>query len=244
MSLDPNDPRVVKAVGELNSALREVREMGTSVRDYLDWMVMVPPVNDNGLVIDRFTISKEEAAVSKLRAVLNRQRDDRSTEAGTYTRLTVDGKIWMTDTPAEIRDLFPVDRHMRLLQDEPLLIVGLGLGVVLNRALNAYNFQCIDVVESDQRVIDHVWPHYEAIMRRKGIEAHIWHADVHKWKAPRGWHWGLGFFDIWPEIDSDDLPEVSRLRNRFGRRLVHFEAWAQQERLRQKRRLASRKWAY
>ena len=113
-----------------------------------DWKVAVPEYDAEGVVIERFEISQRQADFDKLRTALNPQRGDRSVDAGTYTRLTVDGTLWMTDTPAECRDLEPVDDLMRW-HGGTMLIVGLGLGVLLNRAIHRGMSQ-IDVVERDR----------------------------------------------------------------------------------------------
>jgi hypothetical protein len=222
-------------------AFRKIREADD--RDYMEWQVTVPPYDHDGVVIERFEVSREEAVTSMFRASFNPQRGDRSVLAGTYTKLTVDGQLWMSDTPAEIRDHDVIDERMADFP-ESMLIVGLGLGMVLHRAITAYQIPRIDVIERDPRVVTAVESHYQALALEHEVDLTIWTGDVHDFKMPRAAYWDLGFFDIWAHIDLDDLPEVARLRNRFRSRLGRFEAWAQKERIAQKRRIASGKWAY
>ena len=210
------------------------------MNDIDTWLVGVPEYDAEGVVIRRFEVTQREADFDKLRTALNPQRGDRSVDAGTYTRLEVDGVLWMTDTPAEVRDLYRIDEIMGQNNGGSMLIVGLGLGLVVGRAITAHDMKWIDVVEREQRVIDAVGPYYHYLAEQYGCVLNIHHADIHKWRTERGEVapcWGIGFFDIWPHIDSEDMPEVRRLRNRFRPRLVHFEAWAQDERIAQARRI-------
>jgi len=213
-------------------------------RDYDAWKVTVPVYDNNGVKIERFEVTPQEAVTSQLRAAFNPQRGDRSVLPGEYTRLLVDDTIWMSDTPAEIRDLDSIDHWMHVCREGSMLIVGLGLGMILHRAIVTHNMRQIDVVEADWRVVSAVNDHYQALAKEHGTALAIWNDDIHKLRLASTLYWDLGFFDIWAHIDHEDLPEVTRLRRRFASRLGHFEAWAQKERIAQKRRIASGKWAY
>jgi hypothetical protein len=100
------------------------------------------------------------------------------------------------------------------------------------------------VVEIDKRIIHAVGPHYYWLANQYGVDLEIHCSDIHTWQPERGSGWDVGWFDIWPTIDCDDMPEVARLRNRFSRRLGWFGAWAQPERVAMARRIRSGKWAY
>ena len=207
-----------------------------------EWLVTLPLYDEDGIIIDRFTITEQEAHVDKMRAAFNPQRDNRSVDAGTYTRLTVDGQVWMTDTPAEVRDHVIIEDA--LIDAERLLVVGLGMGMVVHRALTAFDLTLIDIVEIDARVIKAVGPHYEAMAAERGVDLRIFHSDIHDWHIPRGAYWDAAWFDIWPTINDDDMPEVARLRKRFRQRVAWQGAWAQNERIAMKRRIRTGKWAY
>lgn len=222
---------------EINEAMRRARQALPNT-DAASWKVDVPSYDDHGVRIERFEVSEQEAEFDKLRAAFNPQRNDRSVRPGTYTRLTVDRTLWMTDTPAEVDDLGPVDDLMAMSRGGTMLIVGLGLGLVLNRAITRRGMVWIDVVEREQRVIDAVGPHYLALAAEHDCALTIHCADIHDWRPEPG-DWTIGFFDIWASIDMDDRPEVDRLRRRFRKRLGHFEAWAQGERNAQARRIRS-----
>jgi hypothetical protein len=215
--------------------------MMTPDQSATQWLVDLPEYDAEGVVIEQFVITEYEAGLDKLRAAFNPQRGDRSIDAGTFTRLTVDGVIWMTDTPAEVRD--------HLIVDEPLskagsaLIVGLGMGMVLRRAIVAHDVSGIDVVEIDPRIVRAVEPHYQALAYEYGVDLAIHTADIHAWRAEPHSRWDVGWFDIWPTINDADMAEVKRLRDRFRTRLGWFGAWAQDERIAARRRV-KQGWAY
>lgn len=232
-----------QAAAEIDAALSRVRA-GVPDSAAASWKVTVPEHDADGVVIRRFQITEREASIDKLRAALNPQRSDRSIDPGWYTRLIVDGTLWMTDTPAEVRDLDSVDMAMRFNRGGSMLIVGLGIGLVLHRAITRRGITRIDVVEREQRVIDAVGPHYLALAAEYGCELHFHCADIHAWRPARGLAWSIGFFDIWADIDMDDRPEVDRLRRRFRSRVRVFDAWAQDERNAQARRIRQRRGFY
>jgi spermidine synthase len=150
----------------------------------------------------------------------------------------------MTDTPAEASDLFGVDLAMSEVPGGSMLIVGLGLGMVLHRAITHRGMEWIDVVEREDRVVRAVGPYYEALAARHGTKLTIHQADIHEWKRPRNAWWDLGWFDIWADIDMDDRAEVKLLRDRFRRHLGWFGAWAQWERNQQARRIRTKTGLY
>jgi hypothetical protein len=213
-----------------------------------DWLVTVPEYDANGVVIKRYDVSAAEEQLDLLRTAFNPQRPNRRVRQGTYTKLEVDGVLWMSDTPAEIVDLDVVDEAMVYAvpsdYDSSMLIVGLGIGLVLRRAIVHHGIKWIDVVEREGRVIDAVGQHYRDLAKEHEVSLRIHQADIHAWRPPKLSHWDLGWFDIWADINEADLPEVKRLRDRFRTRLGWFGAWAQADRLGQKKRIASGQWAY
>lgn len=146
----------------------------------------------------------------------------------TYTRLAP-GPI-MSDTPAEIRD------HIRPLVEakargKRVLLNGLGLGVVLKGILSYPNVTRIDVVELEEDIIKLVAPTYQTDPR-----VHIYHADALtiKWNVDD--HWTVAWHDIWPSICSDNLPEMSKLHRKYGRRADWQGSWCRAECQRSTRR--------
>jgi len=234
---------IERMVRESDEAMARAAAMGAD-QSATEWLVDLPEYDAEGVLIDRLVVTEAEANLSRLRAAFNPQRGDRSVDAGTYTRLTVDGVVWMSDTPAEVRDHQAVDDELERWENPTMLVAGLGIGLVVHRAITWHATERIDVVEIDPRVIRAVGAHYAALADDHGVELNIHEADIHQWRAPRGATWDVGWFDIWPTINDEDMPEVKRLRDRFRTRVGWSGAWAQDERIAMKRRIASGRWAY
>lgn len=236
--------RLHKAAADHAEAIARAMEMVPDPA-MQEWLVWAPEYHDEGVAIERFVITPEAAMVDKLRAGYNPQRSDRSLDPGTFTRLEVDGVLWMTDTPAEVRDHLIVDEAMARYAGGSVIIVGLGLGMVLNRAIRKRRMKRIDVVELDPRIIRALGPHYQGLAKEHGLELVIHEADIHQWRAEKGQRWDVAWLDIWPTINDDDMPEVRRLSARFQRgRASWVGAWAQDERRAMRRRIKSGRWAY
>lgn len=181
--------------------------------------VTVPEGENDGMIVKRFTVTEEDMrGVRAYRLAIA----GRSIRPGTYTKLTDDGHFWMSDTPAERRDHVPAVNKIESLQAKRILINGLGLGMVLQAALSFDHVEHVDVVEIDKRVIDLVGPHYT-----KDPRVTIHHADAfeqaRQW--PKGSRWDVVWSDIWPTINTDDLPDHFKLAYTYGRRSSWHGAW-------------------
>jgi hypothetical protein len=129
--------------------------------------------------------------------------------------------LWMSDTDAEIRDHLSAMWRIDRKETRRVLINGLGLGVVLKRAIEAPHVEHVDVVEIDDRVIELVGPHYAC------DKLTIHHADAYeqarKWKP--GTRWCVAWHDIWRDLCEDNLPEMARLHRSYGRRVDWQDSW-------------------
>lgn len=188
--------------------------------------VTVPEGEADRMRVERFTFDPH--TVQGIRYAMA----GRSLPAGTYTRLMEGGGIWMSDTPAEKDDHFEAVQRIQAGQARRVLINGLGLGMVLAAALSYPHVQHVDVVERDERVIKLVGPHYAADPR-----VNIVHADAFE-QARRGWapgtRWDVGWSDIWPELNADDLTEHAVLNRSYGRRCTWHGCWVHDTLLRQR----------
>lgn len=149
--------------------------------DLYDLMTVdIPEGELNGMRVERFEVAKDN--IRNFRASL----EARGTKPGIYTKLTGDGKFWMSDTDAEKKDHMTALREIYFQKAERVLINGLGLGMVLKAALSFNHVLHVDVVEKDERVIKLVGPHYQRDSR-----VYIHHADAYeqakKWPAGTRW---------------------------------------------------------
>lgn len=180
--------------------------------------VDLPEGELDGLKISRFTI--EPYNLDNMRFALQ----GRATRPGTYTKLTLDGQLWMSDTDAEKRDHLEPLLKARELGAKRLLVNGLGLGMVVKAALTLPTVEHIDVVEKDHRVVKLIGPHYEATGRVK-----VRHADAYDQTKlwPTGTRWDVGWSDIWPELSVDNLEGMAKLNRSYGRRCAWHGCWGQ-----------------
>jgi len=186
---------------------------------YADYLVDVPEGRSGPWRVERFTVEKDD--LGRIHYALQ----GRDVTPGTYTRLMKDGRPhdpMMSDTPSEVRDLFPAVFEIRE-RGGRVLLNGLGLGVILKVALATPEVTHVDVVEVDPDIASLVWPTYAGDPR---AALHLGDAYTIAW--PRGVRWSVAWHDVWPTICTDNLPEMARLHRKYGRRVDWQGSWAKE----------------
>ena len=204
--------------------------------DIFDRMKVDIPVDEkDGMTITKFEViapgkwteehEKRDDVASPL-SVARDAWDGRPLKPGWYTRLSEGDRIWMSDTPAERRDHAEPVFAIGSTKAERVIINGLGIGMVLSAALSYDFVRHVDVVEIDQRVIDLVGPHY-----LKDPRVRIHHADAVKQMGVWGpdERWDVGWTDIWPDINPDNLEEMKKFTDFYGPRCGYYGNWAEEE---------------
>jgi hypothetical protein len=193
--------------------------------------VTLPDIDQEGVVVTRFDISEDEAKFDAIRSGY------RAVRPGTYTKLTMDGRLWMTDTPAEKGDHYDAVREMHR-RGGRVLINGLGLGMVVSAALALPNVEHVDVVEHDERVARIVGAHYAS------DRCTIHHADAYEQtrRWPAGTRWTVAWHDIWANMSEDNLPEMAKLNRSYGRRTDWQGCWGREHIEMERRRTANAWW--
>ena len=164
----------------------------------------------------KFTISEKEAKFDQLRCAIY-GKSSRAVEAGEYWKLTENGYIYMTNTPAEVRD------HYGFIHSASgsVLIAGLGLGMVVQALLDRGKCERIVVVEKSQDVIDLVGPCYD------DPRVEIVCSDIFDYRPTE--HFDYAWFDIWPEISGDNYPQMKRLHRKFAMSVSNRSSWCRRE---------------
>ena len=173
-------------------------------------------------LIPKVTVPEGECGAWKVRrvevedSIVARFRE-RHFVPGTYTHLTRNGKLVMSDTPAERRD------HLAFVRAATgdVLISGLGLGMCLAACLRKPDVTSITVIEIDPDVIALVGPHYN------DPRVTIINADAMAWKPEKGKTFGAVWHDIWDDICTDNLPQMSTLNRRYARKARWKGCWAE-----------------
>lgn len=183
----------------------------------MDTMTVTVPEGISGNVaVERFEV--EAGSIEGIRLAFQ----GRGVRPGIYTKLTRNGRLWMSDTPAEKRDHSFIAAVCARPETRRVLVNGLGLGMIVQSALANPAVEHIDVVEIDPDVIALVGPHYEASGR-----VTIHQADAYEQcKAwPKGSYWDAAWHDIWPDLCVDNLAEMAKLHRSYGRRTGWQGSW-------------------
>lgn len=187
------------------------------------YRVSVPEGECDGMRIERFTVT-DVHTVENIRLAFSGRLP---CQRGTYTRLIEGGCLWMSDTPAEVRDHIEAMRKIER-GAKRVLIMGLGLGMIVQTAINA-GVEHIDVVEKDARVIRLVGEHYANMAADCGVGLTIHHADAYAIRWEPGTRWDVVWHDVWPSLCADNLPEMAKLKRSYGRRAEWQGCWGEHE---------------
>lgn len=125
--------------------------------------------------------------------------------ADKYTRLLVDGELFMTDAEFECDTNRSVVQKMR----GDVLIAGLGIGLILVPILKNPIVASVTVLENSKDVIALVAPKFED-KKLKVIKA-----DCITWEPPKKSYDSI-YFDIWPNVpNEDDALLIKTLKARY-----------------------------
>ena len=137
----------------------------------------------------------------------------------TFTRLSRNGTLVMSDTPAERSDLHYAVRMAK----GNCLINGLGLGLLLKNILLKPEVTDVTVVEISQNLIDLISPFY------KDDRVTYICADALEYTPPKGKRFNMVWHDIWDTICGDNLPEMAKLHRRYGKHTDWQGSWCHEE---------------
>jgi len=170
--------------------------------------------------VSTFEVSEKDANFHNLRASFH--PGARTIKPGRYKKLVRNGSIIMSNTPAEIDDLLyfvfeSADRGGNIL------INGLGLGVALIAILKYKNINTITVIEKSEDIIKLIAPSF---VHDKRIN--IIHADAFEWKPPKGMRYNVIWHDIWDNICGDNLPEMTKLHRKYGKKCDWQDSWCKE----------------
>jgi hypothetical protein len=162
--------------------------------------------------------------------------DGRHVPVGRYTGLYRGNTIVMTDTPDEIRD----HRLFMCRASGDVLIAGLGLGMVLQGCASKDTVKSVTVIEQSPEVIKLVAAYYKA--KVFGHKVTIVNADIFEWKPAKGSYFNCAWYDIWNDLCTDNLDEMTKLHRKFARRVGHQDSWGKE--FLKARRRQERRWEW
>jgi len=184
---------------------------------FTDMHTILEPATAGVAKLDLIEISAMESAFSSVRGGLN------YVTPGKYVRLLVNGGVMMSDTRMERLSNSHVVRHAK----GDVLISGLGLGMLLVPILAKPEVTSLTVLEKYQDVIDIVLPQLQAKLPPEHMaKLKVVLADVLEFKVKElgGQKFDVVYHDIWPDICTDNLTEVTALKRKFAKSLKP-EGW-------------------
>ena len=173
--------------------------------------VNLPDMQKGNWKIEKFTVDRTDFH-SMLRG-----RDIPVGES--FTRVTRNNYLVMSDTPAEMRD----HRLAVLKAKGSCLINGLGIGMVLKNILVYPAVTDVTVVEISQDLIDLVSPHYN------DSRVTFVCADALTFMPPKGKKYQMVWHDIWDDICTDNLKDMEKLHRKYGKRAEWQGSWCKSE---------------
>lgn len=158
--------------------------------------------------ISTFEFSSKEDPLYNLRMMMNGGGGMR-VEDGKYVRLSIGGELMMSDTDMEKRSNrdFVRNAHGRVL------VAGLGIGLIIHNLIASMDngeVSEVVVIEKSQDLIDLTDTFYKKLPKVKIIQG-----DIFEWRPAKGEKFNTIYFDIWPDINIDNLEEIKTLHNRF-----------------------------
>lgn len=144
---------------------------------------------------------------------------------GTYVRLMMRQTLWMSDTPFEHSTNREALRHAH----GDVLIGGLGIGMITTAMLAKPSVRKVVVIEKYGDVVEAVRYQLRERLPKKHYQKLLVHvADVNEWRPfSRETRYNAIYFDIWPDLCTDYLAEMTKLGRAFRHYLAKTdsEAW-------------------
>jgi hypothetical protein len=168
--------------------------------------------------VETFEVTERQAGFANLRAALGHRLE--AVNAGSYKRLMRGQTVVMSNTPMEVR----THRELIWRAQGAVLINGLGLGMALTAILAKPSVTEVTVIERSPEVLALVGPSFSADPRVTLVEG-----DAFTYQPPRGKRYDCVWHDIWDYVMRSNLPEMTTLHRRYGRRTRWQESWAREE---------------
>lgn len=181
------------------------------MREFVQMSTVIPEGKSNDMEIQHFTMTKEQVKMAHLRALMS--YDYKAYTAYlqpdyTYTKLVDSRYVWMSDTPMEQ----VTNREFLNRANGPVLIFGLGIGLIVYPLLQDETIPAVTVVENNEDVISLVGSHL-AHPKLTIVKGDAFSADLGKEK------FDTIYFDIWPDRSGKNYPQMGELHKKYRKNL-------------------------
>ena len=161
----------------------------------------------------------------------------RRPKLGPFMKLVYTGGIFEDTVMSDVEGEKWALENMVRIATGVVLLNGLGLGVALNAVFLRPDVRCVYVVEKSEEVCFLVGRQYQRRVsdgvygKDKGLV--LINEDAFDYKPMKGEQFNVVWHDIWTGINAAMLPDITRLKRKFARRLVapgHWQgAWMEHE---------------
>lgn len=181
---------------------------------------IVPPGTRGSAKIQHMNLTSSSLMMANLRAM----RDGMSEALccpGKFALLSINGETMMSDAPMERMTNGSLVENAK----GSVLIAGLGLGMVVHALVKLERVRHVDILEINPDVVHLVEPTLPPTKCKVTLcdVFAFGEKELAKKKGLRQ-KWDTIYFDIWPTIDSDDQPQITRLKRMF-RPLLNDGGW-------------------
>ena len=175
------------------------------MREFIQMCTILPEIKNDTFAIEHFKFSSRDIAKEQLYQLLGHNNYAfHLKENYTYTKLTENGMIWMSDTPLE------TITNQKFLNNATgnVLIFGLGMGMCIAPLLHDPEIESITIVEKNQDLINFIRKYYKSD-KLKIIHGNAFEIDLGNLKFE------TIYFDIWPSICITNLTDMKILHKKF-----------------------------
>lgn len=163
---------------------------------------ILKPCSRGEVSVSHIELTQSDVMLSNLLAIMDGV-DFMVARPGKYARLHIRGELVMSDTQMEQR----TNREFVCAANGAVLIGGLGIGLVLPPILAKPQVHSVLVVEKEPDVINLISESF----RNKKLTVVL--GDVHTYEPQQ--KFDTIWLDIWPNICTDNLPEMVKLKRRY-----------------------------
>lgn len=193
-------------------------------RTFTDTAQYLPELTGNGIEIKHFQMSKFEV----IRACMQGGwMNSGLRENHTYTKLYLNGNLWMSDTPMEKRSNNEFIRHA----NGNVLIFGLGIGLIIYPLLNDENIKSITVIEKNKELIDLLLPILKSYDTNNVLQIIEGDAFEYHSQIAKETKFDTIYFDIWVDICTDNYESIKKVEKPYRKFLnrenpnCFFNSW-------------------
>lgn len=178
--------------------------------------------------IVHFEISPEDAKKANFKMMFS-YTAHRAVQPGKYTKIVEGNRIWMSDTTAERRDHITLQMMLDLATNhkvEPKMVLMFGLGIGYSASLAIEKGYSCKIVELRPEIIELVGAQ---LLQKYPGKVEIVQADALQYLPGEDDFYAVGWYDIWPDICTDNYSEYQMLYDRWRDHTFYQSAWAEDE---------------